>query len=254
MSAGISNLANVSTRSSAASLTAAATATQQEKDRKTIAQNFDSFLGLLTTQLKNQSPLDPLDSNQFTQQLVQFSSVEQQLKTNDLLAAMSKALGGSGTTGAAGKLNAASAASLIGVQVSADAATQRLSKVPGSATEYFAAFPVRTQANYGAYQVTIADEQNNVVYSGNWTPPGAGDQTYAWDGRRTNGQLVDTAKKYNIQVTGELAGSSGTRSVMSSERTGVVSSVDLSGTEESVTFGQFSVPLSQIKRVARAGT
>src|SRR6185369_15341862 len=56
--------------------------------RSTIADNFDTFLQLLTTQLKNQNPLDPLDTNQFTQQLVQFTSVEQQLKTNDFLSAM----------------------------------------------------------------------------------------------------------------------------------------------------------------------
>ena len=48
-------------------------------DSKSIAGNFDTFLSLLTTQLKNQNPLDPLDTNQFTSQLVQFSSVEQQL-------------------------------------------------------------------------------------------------------------------------------------------------------------------------------
>src|SRR3954467_818697 len=57
-------------------------------DRTTIADNFDTFLQLLTTQLKNQNPLDPLDTNQFTQQLVQFSSVEQQLKTNDFLSSL----------------------------------------------------------------------------------------------------------------------------------------------------------------------
>ena len=66
MGTGISSIANASTRSSAASLTATAAAkTAAEKDRKTIAGNFDAFLSLLTTQLKNQSPLDPLDSNQF---------------------------------------------------------------------------------------------------------------------------------------------------------------------------------------------
>src|SRR5512144_3277623 len=54
-------------------------------DKSTIAGNFQTFLTLLTTQLKNQNPLDPLDTNQFTQQLVQFASVEQQLKTNDQL-------------------------------------------------------------------------------------------------------------------------------------------------------------------------
>src|SRR6516225_5863194 len=54
----------------------------------TLAGNFQTFLTLLTTQLQNQNPLDPLDTNQFTQQLVQFAGVEQQLKTNDSLQAL----------------------------------------------------------------------------------------------------------------------------------------------------------------------
>ena len=67
-----------STGSSTASLTGS----------RGIADNFDTFLQLLTTQLKNQNPLDPLDTNQFTQQLVQFTGVEQQLKTNEFLEAL----------------------------------------------------------------------------------------------------------------------------------------------------------------------
>src|SRR6478736_5474552 len=54
-------------------------------DNVEIASNFTTFLQLLTTQLKNQNPLDPLDTNQFTQQLVQFAQVEQQMKSNDQL-------------------------------------------------------------------------------------------------------------------------------------------------------------------------
>ena len=50
-----------------------------------IADNFQTFLTLLTTQLQHQNPLDPLDTNQFTAQLVQFAGVEQQLKQNDQL-------------------------------------------------------------------------------------------------------------------------------------------------------------------------
>ena len=50
-----------------------------------IADNFQTFLTLLTTQLQNQNPLDPLDTNQFTAQLVQFAGVEQQLKSNEQL-------------------------------------------------------------------------------------------------------------------------------------------------------------------------
>jgi hypothetical protein len=56
----------------------------------TLADNFQSFLLLLTTQLQNQNPLDPLDTNQFTQQLVQFAQVEQQLKSNSQLESLVK--------------------------------------------------------------------------------------------------------------------------------------------------------------------
>ena len=55
------------------------------RSRIGLADDFDSFLQLLTTQLKNQDPLAPMDANQFTQQLVQFSAVEQAIKTNDAL-------------------------------------------------------------------------------------------------------------------------------------------------------------------------
>ena len=53
--------------------------------RQGLADNFDNFLVLLTTQLKNQDPTDPLDSNQFTEQLVSFTGVEQQINANENL-------------------------------------------------------------------------------------------------------------------------------------------------------------------------
>src|SRR5436189_5083304 len=71
---------NTSTTSSSSSTTGV--------DKSTLAGNFQTFLTLLTTQLKNQNPLDPLDTNQFTQQLVQFAQVEQQMKQNDQLATL----------------------------------------------------------------------------------------------------------------------------------------------------------------------
>ncbi len=57
-------------------------------DANTIAGNFTTFLSLLTTQLQNQDPLSPMDTNQFTQQLVEFAQVEQQLKSNDQLSTL----------------------------------------------------------------------------------------------------------------------------------------------------------------------
>src|SRR5690554_300405 len=62
----------------------------QAVSRQTLASNFETFLTLLTTQLKHQNPMKPLDTNQFTQQLVSFAGVEQQLRTNDQLESLLK--------------------------------------------------------------------------------------------------------------------------------------------------------------------
>src|SRR5512137_537883 len=71
-----------------ATTTATNSSSKSSTSAATLADNFQTFLTLLTTQLQNQNPLDPLDTNQFTQQLVQFAGVEQQLKTNDSLATL----------------------------------------------------------------------------------------------------------------------------------------------------------------------
>ena len=70
----------------------------------TIAKNFATFLELLTTQLKNQNPLSPLDTNQFTQQLVQFAQVEQQINMNTSLGTMISLQQASQTSAAMGFL------------------------------------------------------------------------------------------------------------------------------------------------------
>jgi len=249
-----SSLAAASAAATAAGASAATSAptaepTKVEKDRKTIAQNFDAFLSLLTTQLKNQNPLDPLDANQFTQQLVQFSGVEQQLKSNDLLTAISKAVSTSAT---GGKMNAAAAASLIGVQVSADAGTQTLSTdgVGGQS----ASFPVQLQSNYKNYQVEIRNAKGDIVHQSPWSPKAAsGEEAYVWNGLKINGMPADPADKYTISVVGELTKGGG-KSLMATERSGIVTSVNLAGAEETVQFGGYSVPISQIRRIAKAST
>ena len=80
---GVGN--NVTSAPSTTSSTSSTSTNSTGVNSSTLAQNFTTFLQLLTTQLKNQNPLDPLDTNQFTQQLVQFAQVEQQLKSNDQL-------------------------------------------------------------------------------------------------------------------------------------------------------------------------
>src|SRR5918998_498523 len=124
----------------------ASTTAKKASDRAMIAKNFDAFLLLLTTQLKNQSPLDPMDTNQFTQQLVQFASVEQQLKSNDTLNALQTSARGS---------SASTAASFVGMQVTADGDTSRLS---GGKAEW-SIDPARN----AQVSLIVKDSQGNVV-------------------------------------------------------------------------------------------
>jgi len=92
----------------AASVTAATEGTTAEGPK--IEANFDTFLALLTAQLKNQDPLKPVDSTDFVAQLAQFSAVEQQVQTNDALTDILGLLGGG---------DVASLASWLGAEIQA---------------------------------------------------------------------------------------------------------------------------------------
>lgn len=88
--------------SSITGATAPQSASQQSA--ASLADDFSTFLTLLTTQLQNQDPLDPLDSNEFTNQLVAFTGVEQQIRTNSNLEDIITQLGNDNITGVASLL------------------------------------------------------------------------------------------------------------------------------------------------------
>ena len=82
----------VTSTTTAQSTTTAPSSTEES----VISADFETFLVMLTTQLENQDPLNPVDSADFAVQLATFSGVEQQVQTNDLLAALSAQLTTSG--------------------------------------------------------------------------------------------------------------------------------------------------------------
>ena len=177
--------------------------------RKSIAENFDTFLTLLTTQLKNQNPLDPLDTNQFTQQMVQFTGVEQQLKTNEFLKTL--------TTSAQNGANT-EAVSYIGKHISASGANAQLTD---GAAKWGYELP-RTASNT---TITINDEQGNTVFT-ETTSLAGGTGEYLWNGKDTEGrQLADG----NYSITINARDSNGSYVAASTQITGLVSGVDLSG-------------------------
>lgn len=76
--------------------TGAVATTRPQGAGAALSQDFDTFLKMLTAQMNNQDPLNPLDSSDFAVQLATFSGVEQQIRTNDLLAGLADTLGGGG--------------------------------------------------------------------------------------------------------------------------------------------------------------
>lgn len=76
----------------AAATTAASSASSTTTSTPVISSDFETFLKMLTAQMQNQDPLDPLDSADYATQLATFSAVEQQVLTNDLLTDLTAAL------------------------------------------------------------------------------------------------------------------------------------------------------------------
>ena len=219
--------------SSTATTNSTATGASSTTDAATLAGNFTQFLTLLTTQLKNQNPLDPLDTNQFTQELVQFSSVEQQLKTNDTLAQLLPASQSSA---------ASTASSFLGKTITADGATTQLSD--GSATWSLNATRAAKSAT-----ITITDANGNVVAT-KTQALNSGNQTFTWDGRNASGTVAADGK-YTIKIAATAARGSGV--TVSTQVSGTVTSVDVSGSEAMLEVNGQSVSVSSVKSIG-AGT
>src|SRR3982075_2602326 len=146
-----------------------------------IADNFQTFLTLLTTQLQNQNPLDPLDTNQFTQQLVQFAGVEQQLKSNDQLKSL---------IDIEKSAQATQALIYVGNTVAVEGTTVQFN---GSATWNLSA-PQDANAT-----ITITNSTGQTVYSGNYALT-KGNVSFQWDGIGNDGTQWPTGT-YKLTAT-----------------------------------------------------
>ncbi len=144
-----------------------------------LAADFDTFLTLLTTQIQNQDPLDPLDTEQFTEQLVQFAGVEQSIETNANLETLIALQASSDRAGAL---------DLIGREVTllSDAAFHS----GAGAVWTFEIPPASAGATFA-----VADAAGKVVASG----PAPADGRLAWDGRGPEGEPAPTGV-YRIAI------------------------------------------------------
>jgi flagellar basal-body rod modification protein FlgD len=150
----------------------------------TLASSYDTFIKLLTTQLKNQDPLSPMDSSQFTQQLVQMTGVQQQLYSNDLLKQLVTNTGSGIST----------AVTLIGKDVKATSADTGLAD--GKATWNY-----KLGAGASDVKLEVLDSNGKVVHVEAPSDLKAGDHSLTWNGKDLSGYQKANGGVYTLRIT-----------------------------------------------------
>jgi flagellar basal-body rod modification protein FlgD len=194
-----------------------------------LADNFNSFLTLLTTQLQNQDPLDPLDTNQFTQQLVEFTSVQQQVDMNTNLQTLISLQQTNEAT---------QAMQFLGTNVTVSGSTGTLAA--NSPATWSLNSPSPATGN-----VSITNSSGQAVYSGT-VSLNTGTQTYSWNGVGSNG-VTWPAGQYTLSVTATNA--SGQAVSVSTQVQGTVTGVDLTQNPPQLTVGGQNYPISSIQSI-----
>ncbi len=190
--------------------------------------DYNTFLQLLTSQLKNQDPRSPMDTNTFTQQLVAMNGVQQQLQTNALLQTLVNASSGAGP-----------AVNLIGKQVQASSPTVGFSGGQANWT-------YELGGNAASATLTVTDAANNVVWSQAAPDLSAGQHAFAWNGQTlTGGQVTSGTYTLNVKANDSSLQPLGANVYVQ----GVVTGVSNSSTGTQLNIGSTSVNYTTVTQV-----
>ncbi|MEK7265414.1 MAG: flagellar hook assembly protein FlgD [Pseudomonadota bacterium] len=207
-------------------------ASQSAKSSTALSQltgNLDSFLTLLTTQLKNQDPLDPLDTEKFTSQLVQFASVEQSIQTNKHLETL---------IGLQAAADREGALSMIGKTIVLDSDKAAHS---GAGANWTYDLPNGARS---VSLVVVNDKGQPVAqFTGD---PLAGAHALNWDGKQTDGSVAPNGVYQLLVQTKDASGASAPYKVQSSAFVSGVA-FDAAGPHLETPIG--AIALSGVKRV-----
>jgi flagellar basal-body rod modification protein FlgD len=198
-------------------------------------QNFDTFLKLLTTQLKNQNPLSPMDTSQFTQQLVAFSQVEQQIKTNSQLTAMMQGQSAS---------EAISALPMVG----------RTIEYSGNQTVLQngqAAFSYTLPTTAAKANVLVKNAAGATVFS-EAVDPSAGKHSLIWNGQTATGSQLPDGGTYTIQV--QAVDAQNAAITATTTATGTVSGVSVVNNAATFDVNGIPVPMSNLLTIVGNST
>lgn len=183
--------------------------------QQNLSTSYDTFLQLLTTQLKNQDPTSPLDTNQFTQQLVQMTGVQQQLLSNTLL---QKLVDGQSSLGS----GAAGAVGLIGKTVTAESSSATTTAAGGSGSWDYSLGAAAAGAT-----ATVTNSAGVTVWSGALPDLSSGKHTFTWNGKTSSGAAAP-AGDYTLSISAATANGQSISTDLT--QTGVVQAITSDGT------------------------
>ena len=202
-----------------------------------LSADFNNFLTLLTTQLKNQDPLSPMDSTQFTAQLVAFTGVEQQINTNTKLDSLISVDKGTQLTSGANLIGDVVQAPSSQVNVNADGTASQISyTLPSSAA---------------AVTLTITNSAGAVVSSGN-APANSGANTVTFNPVDLSGKPLP-AGAYNVGIQA-LDQNGQPISNITTSIIGSVTNVTNNSSGTQLSIGSVMVPLASVTSVQKPGS
>lgn len=195
-------------------------------------EEFNSFLQLLTAQIRNQDPLAPLDSTQFVEQLATFSSLEQQVRSNSSLEGIAQGIS---------ELQSLIASQWLGQTVSVESSNLTL---PDEPIEF--GFTDLAEAERAV--LTVRDTDSNIIWSETLDSE---EDSHTWDGQTASGIKAKSGDDYHLSIdlysSSDFLGSVAPRVVTTV--TDVSTAPD--GTPRLGTSMANSVPLEAVQQIER---
>ena len=195
-----------------------------------IGEEFNTFIKLLTAQVRNQDPLAPLDSTQFVEQLATFSALEQQVQSNSALGTIATMMN---------DMTGLLASQWLGQAVSIEA-----SSVPytGNAIDFSVNAPLGTERSV----LTVKDSSGQAV----WTETlDAGTEIHSWNGQLQSGGRATSGDVYTFSIDTYDADDVYINAVLPQVRTTVTSIRSENGILYANTSAQLVSELGRVKKV-----
>ena len=194
-----------------------------------VTSAYNTFITLLTSQLQHQDPLNPTNTDTFTQELIQLSGVEQQLTTNSTLSNINTDIS---------TITQANGLGYVGKTVTASGTTAPLQS--GKAQ-----WDYTLNSSAQNVTLTVKDSSGNTVYSttGNTN---SGQHSFSWNGTTTGGSSL-TSGDFTLNVSATDAGGNAVSTTTS--MTGQVTGVDTSTGSTQLEIGDIKVPIGNVTAI-----